>query len=370
MSTTTDVVFVILMLGAAQGFLLSVGVLTSRRGNRPANRFLAVTLLVYSAGILIHALGHGSHSITEHNGAIHHAHFVISLFFLIGPALFLYTRSLTLNQKQHQARDLAHAVPFIAAACLTVAVFWIEPASRFISWLELMLGVGVVVQTLLYSVAVFRLLVRHTKFICANFSNLKKRNLDWLRAFFACYLIMWVLALVMEARGVHNSAWDYSWILVSFFMYAIGYLGLRQPEIFSGDFAKNAEKKSKKYERSTMTEQHAATCLTKLDRIMNEEKPYLEPDITMPALASRMTVSPHHLSRVINERLGQNFFEMINQHRIGEVKKQILDPKNSHLNLAAIGLQCGFNSLSSFNSAFKRFTGVTPSEFRRSQRPQ
>lgn len=362
MSTGTDVVLIILLLGAAQGFLLTLGVLTTRRGSRPANRYLALTLAVYSAGILIHALGHEPTPSMKHDAGFHHAYIVITLFYLIGPAVFLYTRSLTLNQKQHRAQDLVHGMPFAAAVCIDTAVLWVEP--KLSVYFELILGGGVVVQTLIYSVAVFRLLIRHARFIRANFSDLKKRNLDWLRVFFGAYLVMWILALSMEAKGAHDRSWDYAWVLVSFFIYAMGYLGLRQPEIFSGD-EETAAKKDRKYERSTLTNELAEVCLAKLEQIMKEKRPYLEPDITLPVLASRMAVSTHHLSQVINERLNQNFFEMINQHRIEQVKKQILDPKHQHLNLASIGFQCGFNSLSSFNSAFKRFTGLTPSEFKR-----
>ena len=98
---------------------------------------------------------------------------------------------------------------------------------------------------------------------------------------------------------------------------------------------------------------------------MNKEKPFLESDLTLSGLANKLFITPHELSQVINERLNQNFFEFINHYRVEEAKNMIIDPANKSLKMAVIGFNVGFNSTSAFNTAFKKHTRVTPSQFRK-----
>jgi len=97
---------------------------------------------------------------------------------------------------------------------------------------------------------------------------------------------------------------------------------------------------------------------------MTEEKPYFEGDLTLQKLADRLSISPHHLSQIINDKIGQNFFDFINSYRIEEAKKLLLDPRGELLTILAISEETGFNSKSSFNNAFKKYTGQTPSQFK------
>ena len=104
----------------------------------------------------------------------------------------------------------------------------------------------------------------------------------------------------------------------------------------------------------------------KLQKLMETEKLHLDSNLTLPLLAKKTAVSVHHLSQVINEKLSQNFFEFVNSYRVEEAKQMLLDPDRKHLNISAIGFEAGFNSNSSFNSVFKKLTGMTPSQFRNS----
>lgn len=164
-----------------------------------------------------------------------------------------------------------------------------------------------------------------------------------------------------------TSEQSYVWIFVSVFMYAIGYMGLRQPEIFYGPYNQNLTVDGltkKKYEKSALTPEKAEEYLQKLRHVVAREKPFLKSEITLPELAKHLAISPHHLSQIINEQLRQNFFEFVNSHRIEEAKKLIIDPENKNVNIAEIAFEVGFNSLSVFNTAFKKHTGMTPSQFR------
>src|SRR5690625_577176 len=99
---------------------------------------------------------------------------------------------------------------------------------------------------------------------------------------------------------------------------------------------------------------------------MKANKPYLESDLTLPKLAEELDLSTHHLSQVINEMHGKNFFNFINKYRVAEVKRKIQDPEFQNYSLLGIAYESGFNSKSAFNRVFKNVTGMTPSEYRRS----
>ncbi|KAB7732076.1 helix-turn-helix domain-containing protein [Rudanella paleaurantiibacter] len=96
---------------------------------------------------------------------------------------------------------------------------------------------------------------------------------------------------------------------------------------------------------------------------MAAEKPYLEPDLSLTDLARRMHTNPVVLSQVINTGVGKNFNDFVNEYRVEEFKRQLLNPANTHLSFLGLALNCGFNSKATFNRAFRKFTGTSPKEF-------
>lgn len=95
---------------------------------------------------------------------------------------------------------------------------------------------------------------------------------------------------------------------------------------------------------------------------MEEDKPFLSADFSLPDLAEKVGTTVHVLSQVINSGLGKSFFEMTAEYRVEEAKSLLIRQKN--IKVEEIAEQVGYNSKSSFNTAFKKITGVTPSEFR------
>lgn len=99
---------------------------------------------------------------------------------------------------------------------------------------------------------------------------------------------------------------------------------------------------------------------------MQIEKPFLNSDLSLVKLAKRIDVSAHTLSYVINKGFNENFYQFINGYRITAAQKLILDSNMEHLSLLGIGFEVGFNSKTVFNTTFKKVTGKTPSEFKKS----
>jgi YesN/AraC family two-component response regulator len=98
---------------------------------------------------------------------------------------------------------------------------------------------------------------------------------------------------------------------------------------------------------------------------METEKPFTYSSLKLNQLAKMIGTTPNYLSQVINEERDQNFYNFVNGYRIEEAKRMIQDPANEQVTLLSIAYDVGFNSKSAFNTAFKKYTGTTPSQFRK-----
>jgi AraC-like DNA-binding protein len=98
---------------------------------------------------------------------------------------------------------------------------------------------------------------------------------------------------------------------------------------------------------------------------VKNNKPYLDPELTLDQLASQLSIRPRALSQIINEDLGQNFYDFINRNRIEEASRLLTNPKDRKITILEVLYEVGFNSKSSFNTLFKKYTGLTPSDFKK-----
>jgi AraC-like DNA-binding protein len=128
---------------------------------------------------------------------------------------------------------------------------------------------------------------------------------------------------------------------------------------------RKARRQSLKYSTSSISGERMDEAYETLRALMEEEKVFLDPDLTLKKLAQKLNIHYNHLSRIINERYGESFNTYINRHRIEEAKKRLSDPAFADKNILDIMLETGFYSKSTFNTAFKKFTGKSPSDFRK-----
>jgi len=234
---------------------------------------------------------------------------------------------------------------------------------------------------------------RHQRHIKDVFSNLEKVKLDWLRNLLLAFGVIWVTAL-LRFLSAHGKVGYENKFLVPIFLcltiFLIGWYALRQPEIFSDRWdklirendlksmtlistEKNHQeqparfKQQPKYEYSSLSERDIARHKDDLINYLEQEKPYTDPDLKLQNLAEHLGIPSYQLSQIINTVLQQNFYDLINSFRITEAKQRLIDPENQHITIIAIANDVGFNSKSTFNTAFKKYTKMTPSQFKKSQ---
>ncbi|MEM6878468.1 MAG: helix-turn-helix domain-containing protein, partial [Bacteroidota bacterium] len=98
---------------------------------------------------------------------------------------------------------------------------------------------------------------------------------------------------------------------------------------------------------------------------MEVDQPYLKPDLGLKELAEKISLHPNKLSWLLNDRIGQNFYEFVNRFRLKAFQQKALEPQNQHLSLLGLAYESGFNSKTVFNTYFKKAEGVTPAAYRK-----
>lgn len=121
----------------------------------------------------------------------------------------------------------------------------------------------------------------------------------------------------------------------------------------------------RKYARAALSDARAAALRDTLAQVMADDKPYLQNDLALPELAAALQATPHELSQLLTQHLGETFYDFVNRHRVEAVKAELSRPRSAARPLLEVALECRFGSKSAFNDAFKRQAGTSPSEYRR-----
>ncbi len=364
---------VILLAGATQGIFLSLALFNLPRGNRAGNRFLAGLLLLFALALAWRAAAHAQHEFA----AAQLRAVEIATILCFGPLLWFHAKALTGPSFRGERQQLFHFLPALVYVLVYLVLAWPGELGKFnqpaviyftplsgLNWLAL-------AHVLVYLSAALYDLRQHAHRLQSSFSSLEHLQLNWLH-FLLCFCALdWMLVFVWQLFGFQNELAQLPWLFLSFVLYAIGYFALRQPEIFSGEMraALASMPAASKYQKSTLTTGKAEEYLHKLQEFMARQKPHRDSGLNLPGLAKMLALPPHHLSQIINEKLQQNFFEFVNRHRVAEAQQLLRDPARAHLNIAEIGFTAGFSSISAFNAAFKKITGITPSQFRSNAGP-
>lgn len=361
---------VVSFVGAVQGVFLAV-ILLRKKGNHPATRSLAAYTFIFSVGLLEPYLeqtlhGWGRSAILS---------FLSISNLLYGPLLYLFVYFLTAENPRFRKQEWYHFLPF-------AMLFGIDRISSFfgrallaIDAVQLAAFELLIIQMVTYNVLAIRRLAHHRQRVLTWYANVEIHDLKWLRFF-----LIWITAIYAMSFTVSHIlllGWPPAadlyllvqlGITLSIFM--MTYRMILQPQVFApvkGEAIKSDKSEAlvPKYVKSGLKQDQADEYLRLLVRCMESDKPYLDPGLTIYSLSEKLGISRNHLTQVINENAGKNFYEYVNEYRVEEVKRRIQDPEYSHLSLAGIGLDAGFKSKSAFNINFKKITGFTPTEWKR-----
>lgn len=156
-------------------------------------------------------------------------------------------------------------------------------------------------------------------------------------------------------------------------IYYVAYHSLRQREIYPFTDASleeiislESEPENGESKKKIISDDEIINYKSQLNQFMINRKPFLDPDMNLIKLAELFGTTSHRLSYIINTGFNKNFFNFINMYRVEEAKSMLLDPKMTQYSILGVAFEAGFNSKTSFNKTFKQFTGVTPTDFKKS----
>jgi AraC-like DNA-binding protein len=251
-------------------------------------------------------------------------------------------------------------------------VLYIERAAPW-SWV-LFVALFLIVEPF-YLVWFYTMFRNYKRKVLSSVSNIDKIHLNWIKTLFSirAFTAIFLVPVSLMAVGSGFVAMQFLQITIEavslIFFFLLGYYGFNQTKVFTNTIDQPVhEREHVTYERSGLTEESAIELHEKLVTIMIRDKPYLNGELSAKELASMAGVSTNHLSEILSKVQHQNFFDFVNSYRVREVKTRIKNPQFTHYTLLAIALDSGFNSKTSFNTVFKRFTGKTPSEYAKQKR--
>lgn len=364
------------LVGAGHALVQALLLVFSKRGNRPANRIMAFFLLALALGMangFVNILGWYDRwpvlSIL-----------VGSIVLTYGPLFYFYIRTMSGREFFWRPSWLGHFVPFLLGL-FSWAAFWIFRYTAVsypgpLAWLIrspwVPVSIMTVVQMTVYISLMVRCLREYSRTIKDSFSSLDGINLRWLKWRLAIFAVISVFSLGVVAAfkfdsRLVNVAGQAVFFLVAINIFTTGYRAMFQPQIFFGAGGEGGP--GKRYQRSSLTAESAGLLKTRLLDMMTREELFLDPGLTLPKLAQTLNVPVNHLSQVINEQLGRNFFDFINGYRVDAAKQQLARPGAAQLKLVSVAFDCGFNSLATFNRVFKDMAGRNPSDFRKNPAP-
>lgn len=303
--------------------------------------------------------------------------------FTYGPLMFLYAKMMTQEKPSFQYHYLWHFAPFVLFFIVSL-IFLNKPVmegtkgflliDKFIS-LRIIYGFSFFISITSYSIATFIIINKHQRYLKTIISySSAKYTLQWLIGLAIIFYLSYVLVFIFGLMDIllHFMPFDpyeLSFLGLTLFAFLYAFYGFKQPSIFEelvGGFEKSPKKVSKldkKYLRSGLKKKDIEKYKKMILNYMEEEKPYLDRELSIAQMAIALNISRHFITEVINNHLGKNFYFMINEYRIDEFKRRLNDPKYKNLTILALAYDSGFNSKSAFNTIFKQMTGMTPSYY-------
>ncbi|MBP7176278.1 MAG: helix-turn-helix transcriptional regulator [Thermoclostridium sp.] len=188
-------------------------------------------------------------------------------------------------------------------------------------------------------------------------------NFNSLRFFISLFAVVYVtifLLCISVLKYNYIITFSALGVVVSISIFILGYYLLKKNALFT-----LTPRKVTKPETVDLSEQTIHSLTQRLNKLMEEERLFTNPELNLNDLAKRLDISRNTLSQYLNICLKTNYNDYINRLRVEEMKLLLLDSNKSYLTIQALAQEAGFQSKTTYNRLFKQFTGVTPSEFKR-----
>jgi AraC-like DNA-binding protein len=368
------VIFVCLLQGAVFAALLF------QRGRREKSRadfWLAAFLLLLCSSLITPFIGFAN--VYTLNQWL--TFFPFHIAYSWGVCVYFYVLSLTNAEGKFTRRDLLLFVPSAVYVAFRLALF--AQSTEFKDWFDddyyvPLVSPFVFVSEFVWNSVFLFLSLKHYRhyrqWLDENFSDTERIKFDWLKNFLYVFTFVFVLGGIFDFTN--RFIYDLSYVqyfyfeivlaLVTYYLAVAGYsrlapaVGLRFAPQIESPPDETIEPLSSK---PSIAETELERLKAKVQNLMENEKPHLEPQLTLADLSKLAGTNASVLSSVINQGFGVNFNDFVNGYRVEEVKTRLENGAAKNLNLLGVAFECGFNSKATFNRVFKKQTGISPKEY-------
>ena len=386
---------VLFLLAALHGFVVAYLLNKKSSGIIGANKMLALIILLFSVSMLYYVAFWTNYA----NKYTWLNHWVDSVPFLYGPFMFYYL--LRFNEQPTKWRWNWHLMPFYIFTAFKLPFIlreilgkpaWLKnyfflPMSENLTAIIYSFIILQCISMLIYGAFIFRYVFQEKNKLNRFAVEGERSKLKWLQQMAVFYFIFslaltsyWVLVFTQLLKIEYDYGIS---VIMTVFIYWVGYKGFHQPAVVNEIIAAPEQmepeqripdkpmnvisplKKEliKKYYKSSLTALDAESGKQRLLNLMDEEMVWQNDNLKMQDVATKLELSTHHLSQILNELCGQTWADFITTYRIEHAKKLLAD-ENYNGKVLAVAFDCGFNNKSTFNTAFKKHTGLSPSVFR------
>ncbi|PKH52046.1 hypothetical protein CXF68_15690 [Tenacibaculum sp. Bg11-29] len=321
---------------------------------------------------------------------LHNINWLIKLCFFpnditkitLGPLLFLYVKSLFLKEDNLVRNMLPQFIPtllFAFGITIPTLLYTSFKIDVFSYALKDFIFIFFRIESfyfILYLIISLQLLSKYQKLTKYKYSNLTKFDFNWIKIMLLSTLGIISVDLILKTYESFfgNFQWNIDNISVLAMIVLVSYLayyGVNQSKVLLPTFLLDNEiepeiNKKKKKTLSSDKKEAFENLKNKLELIIKTEQPYLDEDLTLGKLAEQLSTTDKKLSTMLNQYLNTTFYDLINKYRVEAVKVKINLDSYKNYNLFGIASECGFKSRTSFNRIFKKETGLSPSDFKKS----
>lgn len=339
-----QLIFLFSALGAVNGFVLSGYFLFTNKERRVSNYFLSGLLLMLSIRIIKSVFLFFNRDLFEF-----FIQFGLTACFLIGPFLYFYVGSMT-GRINHPKRIWWHLILF--GGGISIFGYFYGYRSNWEMWQTVIYFIYK--QWLLYILAAGWLMRDVFRKLWQQRNQINDQEI-WLLNIYIGTFIIWLAYNTSSYTSYIVGALSFSFV---FYISVLLWLYKRSKKAIAIDTPT-------KYANSSLDTTEAKSYMHQLTTLMHEEKPFLDPQLTLAKLSTQLGINSKVLSQVINQVTQQNYSRYIAGLRVEEAKRLLHSPDYEHYKIAAIAYESGFNSLSSFNAAFKESVGMTAKAYRK-----
>jgi AraC-like DNA-binding protein len=348
----------LILAGIMQGLIFGIIVTANRKYRSPATLILVAFIVSFSLDNLQYLL-EDIKLITEEDL---YAIWFIPFELLSGPLFLLYGLYVMRPHRKFKHKDKLFFVPFVigfmmcSAHKVIYALGYVHADVFFdIEALLEFIAIGIDLSVLVY--------------LSIHMYRLSKKNLEahaqlrWFKIVVISLLVLsmiWIYITIAE-YWYDTEYWYVLYIGMSAVVYWMGHIGIYK---FGKEQRKKFRSNAVQSKSAFTSEKHKNEHVVALENLLIVRKRFLDSTITLDKVAAELNLSKSHLSRIIHAELGIGFPDYLNSLRVEEAKSYLRHADFENYTLLAIGLEAGFNSKTTFNTAFKKFTSITPSEFR------